>query len=169
MAARRVCLVGNLASGKSRLADRLAAELEAPIHWLDKLYWGPGWKPVKSRDFLARQREIIAGERWIIDGTFAEFGLAERFRAADAVVYLDVPGAFRRSVLRRGDRRSDLPDGADDTRLGFKWAFLFTAEIVLFNVLKRPRILWTARRCHVRLYRVRDWPEIDSVVSALAA
>ena len=169
MAVRRVCVVGNIASGKSRFTDRVVAALGLPSYSLDQLWWLPGWANVGRDEFLARQLEIVGREQWVIDGTYAEVGLAERFRAADAIVFMDVPGCARRAIARRGDGRTDLPDGVDDTELGLGLALAIFAELVFFNVLKRPRILAEARRCGKPFHRVRRWSDQDGVLAALAA
>jgi len=167
----RVCVLGNIASGKSFLASRISDALGLPIAHLDQLYWRPGWSHVSRAEFLTRQRELLAEDRWIIDGTFSEFGLDDRFRRADAVVFLDVGATtcLRRALARRGDRRTDLPDGADDTALGPGRAASFLAEIALFGVWDRPRILRAARRNHARFFHLTSWNDEPDVLAALRA
>lgn len=166
---RRICVVGNTASGKSHLAGRLAAQLGLPLTHLDQVYWQAGWSHVSRTEFLAAQRDLIAEPGWVIDGCFSEFGLRQRFEAADVVVFLDLPigGCLRRAAQRRGDQRADLPAGADDARMGLGLMLAFLAEMVLFPLLDRPRILQAVRQSGVRLFRMRTWSDEEDLVVKL--
>ncbi|MDR1807435.1 MAG: hypothetical protein LBR33_05910, partial [Propionibacteriaceae bacterium] len=134
---RRVCVVGNAASGKSCLADRIGLALGVPVHHLDRVYWRADWTHVSRAEFLAAQKALVSGEAWVIDGCFSEYGLRERFAAADLVVFLDVPAlaCVRRAVARRGGSHVGLPDGADDSRMALGRTVAFLAEMLLFPVL----------------------------------
>ncbi|QDK71038.1 hypothetical protein [Lactococcus protaetiae] len=85
----KISCFGNTASGKSYLAEKLAQELDLPHFSLDKLYWQENWTHCTKAEFLAEQRKILAGEYWVLDGTFAECGLAERIERSELVVLLD--------------------------------------------------------------------------------
>ena len=69
---RRVVIVGVSGSGKSILAQRLAAALGCDYVELDALYWGPGWSPrplAVIRDSLSKG---IAAQTWVVDGNYGE-------------------------------------------------------------------------------------------------
>ena len=63
-------VVGTSGCGKSTLAARLSGPLRAPHIELDALYWGPGWTPRPEAEFHRRIAEVIAGDRWIVDGNY---------------------------------------------------------------------------------------------------
>lgn len=166
---KRVCVVGNTASGKSYLAAQVSREFGLPLTHLDTIYWQPGWSHVTREAFLSTVDDLIRQPSWVLDGCFSEFDLTSRFQAADAVLFLDMPtwSCVRRAVTRRGNHRDDLPAGADDTQLPFFLALAFLAEIVLFTVLDRPRILSAARRTGTRLIRIRNWDEETAAIAKL--
>jgi len=107
----RIVIVGSGGSGKSWLATRLADVTGLPLFHLDKELWQPGWVMPPREQIIARQRQIISGDSWIIDGNYNDT-MALRFAAADLVIFLDVNrvtcvmGAMRRA----GKKRNDLPD-----------------------------------------------------------
>jgi hypothetical protein len=164
---RRVCVVGNTASGKSHLAALIGEAFGLPVIHLDAVYWKPDWSHVPREDFLAAQQDLIGQERWVLDGCFSEFGLLERFRTADAVVFLDMPTwpCLRRAVSRRGDHSGALP--ADDRKLPVGLGLLFLTEIVLFKLLERPRILSAAKSSGTHFIRLRQWSDEDNILSEL--
>jgi len=164
---KRVCVVGNTASGKSHLAALIGDEFALPVIHLDAVYWKPDWSHVAHEDFLAAQQDLISQERWVLDGCFSEFGLTERFQAADAVVFLDMPTwpCLRRAMGRRGGHSGDLP--ADDMRLPVGLGLLFLTEIVLFRLLERPRILSVAMNSGSHFIRLHNWADENHTLAEL--
>ena len=71
---------------------------------LDQVYWRAGWIKAPPDAFAAQVARLAALPAWVIDGNFTHT-IAPRFRAADTVIYLDIPtwlSLFRaiRRVLR---------------------------------------------------------------------
>src|ERR1700753_538682 len=54
------------------------------------MYSDRNWRPLDQERFAARQRDLVAAPRWIIDGNYAST-LPIRLGVADAVVFLDFP------------------------------------------------------------------------------
>jgi adenylate kinase family enzyme len=107
---RRVVILGRGGAGKSVLARQLGALTGIPVIELDALFWQPGPTPTAPADWLARHRELIAGETWIIDGDLGPYdtGLAARLAAADTIIVLDF-GLLRcvwRTLRRGGETAS---------------------------------------------------------------
>jgi len=107
---RRVVILGRGGAGKSVLARRLSELTGLPAIELDGLFWQPGPAPTPAEVWVARHRELVAGERWIIDGDLGPYdaGLASRLAAADTIIVLDF--GFARCAwrtLRRGRERTE--------------------------------------------------------------
>ena len=167
MMIRKVCVLGNTASGKSHLAGRIGEALGLPVTHLDRLYWHSDWSHASRAEFLADQRGVVSQDRWVIDGCFSEFGLADRFQAADVIVFLDRPvwESVRRAARRRGTNRDDL--AGDDEAMRWWLTVAFLAEMVLFPLVDRPRIHKAARMCQARRYRVTSWDQEDALIAKL--
>lgn len=90
---KRVAVLGRGGAGKSILAQNLSAALHSPVVELDSIFWQPGLRPRPEREWTEIQRELVEGDRWIIDGDLGPYdsGLELRLRAADTVVVLDFP------------------------------------------------------------------------------
>ena len=93
----RFSVVGNSGSGKSTLSRRLAAQLGAPLLELDALKHGPRWTPLATEPFAAQVGRFCEGERWVVDGNYAEVQPLVWARA-QAVLWLALP---RRTVMRQ--------------------------------------------------------------------
>lgn len=126
----RVVIVGPGGSGKSVLARRLGRAWGLPVRHLDAVFWGPGWQPTPPEVWQGVVEGLASGERWIIEGGYAEVLDVVLPRTQLAVV-LDLPRrvTIRRIVLRplrwRNRGKADLPRGmhhvVDRENLGWAW------------------------------------------------
>ena len=112
---RRISVVGNSGSGKSRFARSLAERLGVPHIELDGIHHQPGWTPLATDEFAARVQDLAAGPGWVIDGNYSAVQPLVWARA-DTVVWVDPPRAvvMRRLLwrtLRRGISRQELWNG----------------------------------------------------------
>jgi adenylate kinase family enzyme len=124
---RRISVVGNSGSGKSRLAAALAAALAIPHLELDGVFHQAGWQPLPRPDFRAAVAGFAAGDDWVIDGNYSAVQDLVWARA-DTVVWLDPSRArvmrqLARRTLLRMVRRSELWNGNRES-----WAGLFRAD-----------------------------------------
>lgn len=87
----RVAIIGNAGGGKSVLARYVAKTLDLPLHSIDDVQWRAGWSPAPQADIARAHRQWLRDGRWVIDGWGARALLEERFRAADTIVFVDLP------------------------------------------------------------------------------
>lgn len=136
---QRVAVVGNSGSGKSTLARELADGLGLVHVELDAIFHQPGWTPLPEPEFRDRVAELVAGDRWVVDGNYGAVRDLVWSRA-DTIVWLDLP---RRVVtprivqrsLRRAIRRQELWNGNRE-----QWRNLLAPDpgrnIVLWSVTR---------------------------------
>lgn len=116
---KRIAIIGSSGSGKSLLANRLGKKLNRPVIHLDKEYWTSEWKqkyPTKA-DWNDFQRQLVAGDEWIIDGNYRS-SLAIRLERADTIIFFDFPKwlCLWRACQRvfKRDQPFDKPEGMKD-------------------------------------------------------
>lgn len=87
----RIAVIGNAGGGKSTMCRKLSKALDIPLFPVDKIQWKPGWTPASADEVKARHDDILAQERWIIDG-WGSFEIIEaRFKASDTIIFVDHP------------------------------------------------------------------------------
>ncbi|MCL4693307.1 MAG: AAA family ATPase [Candidatus Hydrogenedentes bacterium] len=123
---QRILIVGICGAGKSTLASALAGRLGLPLIHLDREYWQPGWT-MPDRDWWHnRVQELVSGDRWVMDGSYAST-LHYRLPRADTVIHLDFPRRiamyriFKRILHTHGQTRPDMADGCPEQ---FDWEFV---------------------------------------------
>jgi adenylate kinase family enzyme len=139
---QRVAIIGPGGAGKSTLARALGEKLQLPVIHLDALFWQPGWVEPDRDEWATLNRELVQGERWILDGNYG--GTMEiRLAAADTIVFLDPPPllAMWRAIRRRRRRepRPDLPNHLDE-RAGLRDELAFLAYIARYRRTRAPGV-----------------------------
>jgi len=108
MTLKRIAIVGNSVSGKSYLAESLAAIYSVPVIHLDQIFWMPGGfneqrpKGEVKIEIERKQKE----NSWIVEGVFGE--LAESFLPrAECLIFLDLDWpTCRLGLAARGSESS---------------------------------------------------------------
>jgi adenylate kinase family enzyme len=135
-APRRICVVGCGGAGKSTLARRLGEVHGLPVVHLDAEHWLPSWTRPDREDWRRKQAELVAGERWVVDGNYGG-SFDVRFPRADLIVMLDLPrwrcllGVARRSVRWWGRTRPDSAPGCPErlpTAEFLRWIWRYRRE-----------------------------------------
>ena len=163
VATERVCIVGNFGSGKSHFAKIISEEYGLPIIHLDTFYWHPDWTRCTRAEFLAHYDEILAEEKWILDGSYPEFNLRRRFNAADLVFFLDMPFKFclKQMLNRRSETRDDFPADEHKTKISRVLELVFLFRQSLFGIIDRPMIMNAAKHSTTPFIRIQDWSDED--------
>lgn len=117
---RRVVVTGMAGAGKSSFSRALSAKTGLPVIHLDVHFWKPGWVEPTEDEWREKQRGLLAGDDWIVDGNY-HATLALRLKRADTVVFFDTPWwicarrAFMRGIRRR-PADFELPKGCHESR-----------------------------------------------------
>ena len=147
-AVRKVWVIGASGTGKSTLAAELAGRLGIPHVELDAVHHGPGWAEPDLDEFRAAVAAEIARPGWVVDGAYlAKLGEVVP-RAADTIVWLDLPLrlALSRLAARSASRiwrRTELWNGNRETIRGVVWG--------------RESLLWWAVTRHRQYRRTLPW------------
>ncbi len=108
--ANRILVIGCPGSGKSTFARKLRAATGLPLYYLDMIFHRPDRSTASREEFDSALSEILAKDRWIIDGNYLRT-LPLRLRACDLVFFFDLPVdiCISGAASRIGTRREDLP------------------------------------------------------------
>lgn len=165
--ARRLLVVGNCGAGKSTLSRLLAARLGLPLIPLDREFWRPGWRAPATAEWTARLPELVAGERWLIEGQYTE-SLPLRLARADSVLQLDLPRLTCMSrIIRRAlvpEHRPDLPPGCPERISPTFWTFVWTNHD---RGVPRVRELLEEAARALPVGRLRDPQQVERFLAAL--
>jgi len=115
-------------AGKSTFSRALSAKTGLPVIHLDVHFWKPGWLKPSEDEWRDKQRSLLAGEEWIVDGNY-HATLEDRLERADTVVFLDTPWwvCARRAFVRGVSKRPagfQVPNGCQESawrRLREEW------------------------------------------------
>ena len=113
----RVVILGIAGGGKSTLARRISSALGLPLHQMDKIGWRPGWKWTPNAEIDRLHEQIIAADRWVIDGFGTYASMDRRCDAADTLILIDQPAwrhywwAYKRNLNLLFRHNDDLPAG----------------------------------------------------------
>lgn len=136
--AKRIAIIGISGSGKSVLSRTLHKKTGLPLFHMDQLFWRGSWEAIPEEEYLSRHKEIIAGEKWLIEG-YIEGKMANRLRRADLILYLDYPGSLcvwrviQRWMMHRKESRPELPKEALE-KLDYRFLW------IVFRRFERPGI-----------------------------
>ena len=159
---QRVLVIGPCGAGKSTLALELAQKLGLPVFHMDQLNWRPGWVESSKDEIREKLADIVATDRWLIDGTYGGT-LAERLVRADTVIYLDYPirlcvaRLLRRIWTYRGRSRPDMTEGCPER---FDLGFLF--YLMRWNSGPRLRMEAKLKGHEDKIIRLRSPDELEN-------
>jgi adenylate kinase family enzyme len=169
---RRISVIASASgNGKTTLGREAARRLGVPFVELDAWVHGPGWAETPDAELRARVSAVLAGEAWVIDGQYRRKLGDMVFRAADEVVWLDLPlRIWLPRLLRRTGRRwlgrEELWNGNRETLRNAFWGreSLFGYALRMHFAHRRE---WPAGLGDVRVTRLRTPDEVQAWLAAL--
>ncbi len=172
---KRIIVTGASNSGKSTLAERLAATLGVPYIELDALHWEDGWVEAEQDVFRERIRAAIEPESWVMAGNYLQKQQDVSWPMADTIVFLDLsmPTVLQRCIRRSWRRwRTQEPLYGGENRENF-WEHLMlwdTEKSLIAHIIsthpRRRRDFESMSRdprwAHLTFIRLRSVAEVDA-------
>jgi len=166
---KRIAIMGCSGSGKSTLARALGERLDLPVYHLDVIFWQPGWVEGDYETFTPKVQEILAQDKWIIDGGYSKSDPDERrFKDVDVFVFFErsvwlcLWRVMKRVLQYRNRVRPDMGEGCPEK---VDWEFL--AYIWNYKKSVAPIILERAARNETAVIFVRKDPNLDVLIEEL--
>lgn len=168
----RVAIVGVPGAGKSTLARAIGRRCSLPVIHLDAHYFDPGWQPKPDETWRTTYEELVARERWVMDGAFA---MDKALSRADTIVVLELPrwrgllGATKRNLRQRRDPPEDFAPGC---REAFDRQFFQLLRVIWrYDADGRGELeaVLRSRRGDQRIVRLKSRREVARYLASLDA
>ena len=125
-------VIGSPGSGKSTFSRKLAAITGLPLIHLDKEFWRNGWSETPREEWVNKQKYLISGDEWIVDGNYG--GTMDiRLKKADTVICFKLSrevcllSYIKRVITNVHKVRPDMPEGCpekfDTEFMKYIWSF----------------------------------------------
>ncbi len=172
-AKQRIVVIGNGGGGKTTLSRAIAEATELPLHEVDRIQYRAGWEVAPAAEVTSEIEQIIATDRWIIDGFGPWPTFESRCERADTVIFVDFPlwihfwwAAERQVSAARGEARLGGPEGCPLDGMTEK---VFRAIGFVHEEI-RPKILELLPRVRDRvdLIEIHSPEELDALHAAIS-
>ena len=161
---KKIMIFGRPGSGKSTFAMYLQKTLKIPLHHLDKYFFRDNWVERGYDEFLEKQKSLVRGDSWIIDGNSIK-SLEMRYSKADLILYFNYPRLICYfMVLKRFFYKDkcieDLSEGCENSirfpLLKYMWNFEQRVEFQLEKLKQKyPEKLFMEIRDDVSLHKIK--------------
>jgi adenylate kinase family enzyme len=168
---RRVAIIATASGcGKTTFGRQLAARLGVPFVELDAINHQAGWNELDTHELRRRVEPLVAGEAWVIDGSYRGKLGDLVLESADTIVWLDLPRRvwLPRLVLRTLRRvalREELWNG---NRESLRGALAGRDSLIAFALRHAPRRRqrYPHELARYRVARLRTQAEVDRFLRA---
>lgn len=159
---KRIIVIGCPGAGKSTFARKLAEKTGLPLHYLDMIWHRADRTNISCEAFDERLNEIMADDKWIIDGNYLR-PLLIRLAKADTVFFFDLPveTCLQGATERLGQERPDMP--WHDNKLSDD----FNQWILDFSTDQLPVIELLLESYQGQVIRFTSREEADNFIAAL--
>ncbi|MCR5207828.1 MAG: adenylate kinase [Eubacterium sp.] len=105
---KKIIVIGCSGAGKSTFSKQLAEITGLPLYNLDRVYWLPDTSHLERPDFIKKQKKIMRGDEWIIDGNYRKT-IKYRIKECELCYFFDMPTEICiEGVLKRDKKREDI-------------------------------------------------------------
>ena len=161
---KKIIIIGCPGAGKTTFAEKLRDKTGLPLYYLDAIWHKPDRTHISRENFDARLTEILAEDRWIIDGNYSRT-LEMRLKECDTVFLFDLPTdvCLQGVTERLGKGRYDMPWIAKELDPEFKCEIeRFSIDILpeIYNLLEKH-----GQNKDIVVFRTREMA--DNFISSL--
>ena len=161
---KKVIIIGCPGAGKTTFAEKLRDKTGLPLYYLDAIWHKHDRTHISRADFVARLTEILAEDRWIIDGNYSRT-IDVRLKECDTVFLFDLPTdvCLQGATERLGRERYDMPWIAKELDPEFKCEIeRFSIDVLpeIYNLLEKH-----GQNKNVVVFRTREMA--DNFISSL--
>lgn len=138
---QKIAVIGNCGGGKTTLARLLSKANNLPLYHVDSIQLGPGRTLTPPEECDRKLDELLVKQKWIIDGLGSRDSIERRVRAADTVIFIDLPllvhyyWAAKRQWKTRTQPRTELP--ADFNEFSLSFTYHLAINILRWNKRRR--------------------------------
>ena len=164
---RRVAIIATASGcGKTTFGRTLAARIGVPFVELDAIHWQAGWTELDAAELRRRVEPLVAGDAWVIDGSYRGKLGDLVLDAADTVVWLDLPRRvwLPRLMTRTVGRLVSRQELWNGNRESFGSMFFGPDPLVAYALRTAPRRRQRYPRelARHRVARLRTQSEVDA-------
>ena len=88
---KKVAVFGKSGGGKSTFSKELSSLTGIPLLPLDLIEYLEGGEKVSEEQYLQKYNDVLKADSWIIEGFGTMETFQERLKAADTLIYIDLP------------------------------------------------------------------------------
>jgi hypothetical protein len=168
---RHVAIIATASGcGKTTFGRALAVRIGVPFVELDAIHWQAGWTELDAAELRRLVEPLVAGNAWVVDGSYRGKLGDLVLDAADTVVWLDLPRRVwlprvGTRTLRRWVHREELWNGNRESLRG-----VLSGDDSLFayalRTAPRRRQRYPRELARFRVARLRTHAEVDAFLRA---
>ena len=88
---KKIAVFGKSGGGKSTFSKELSSLTGIPLLPLDLIEYLEGGEKVSEEQYLQKYNDVLNADTWIIEGFGTMETFQERLKAADTLIYIDLP------------------------------------------------------------------------------
>lgn len=166
----RIMIFGRPGSGKSTCALQLHESIGLPLYHLDKHFYEKNWVERDYQEFMAIQHQIVARDRWIIDGNNTK-SLEFRYARAHVCVYFNYPRLtclwriLKRKLVSKNINIHDRAEGCFENMrwslIKYTWTFEKRVEKIIGDLrMCYPQVIFLEITCDNDLLDLYNFFEV---------